>query len=180
MAKVNRHDGWTEEEDARLEALRAEGRSWRAIGDRLDRSEASCSQRMTQIRARRGEMMKSRVPWTDEDVAEVIRLREVEDLMWSEIDRRMQRPRGCSATKYDSLRRQPPKPRPKPPQATYQAHATLTGAILGDPLPGRSALDRKRAGIVDPPVVTATGRPSFERLAAEMAARITLPGAPLR
>ena len=30
-------------------------------------------------------------------------------------------------------------------------HATITSAFFGDPLPGRSALDRKRAGIPDDP-----------------------------
>lgn len=177
--EVNRYDRWTEEDDNRLEKLRKEGRSWRSIGDRLDRSEASCSARMVFLRRQRGETMRSRLPWTDEDVAEVIRLREVENLSWSEIDRRMKRPRGCSATKYDSLRRKIPTPRPKPPQAAHQAPASLTAAILGDPLPGRSALDRRRAGIIDPPV-RITGRPSLDRLVAESVSRITLPGAPLR
>jgi Myb-like DNA-binding domain len=39
------------------------------------------------------------------------------------------------------------KTRMQPPPAALPSHTSLTAAVLGDPLPGRSALDRKRAGV---------------------------------
>lgn len=55
------------------------------------------------------------------------------------------------------------------------APASLTAALLGDPLPGRSALDRLRAGIPDPP-------PHADHRTAYYASRpkITLATEPLR
>jgi len=52
---------------------------------------------------------------------------------------------------------------------------SLTAALLGDPLPGRSALDRKRAGIADEP-------PAIDHRTAYYASRpkITLATEPLR
>lgn len=49
----------------------------------------------------------------------------------------------------------------------------VTAGLLGDPMPGRSALDKQRAGIVDAPAVT-NGRPR------EFAAPVTLATGPLR
>lgn len=53
--------------------------------------------------------------------------------------------------------------------------ASLTAALLGDPLPGRSALDRKRAGLADEP-------PAVDHRTAYYASRpkITLATEPLR
>lgn len=56
---------------------------------------------------------------------------------------------------------------------TAPYHSTLTAAFCGDPLPGRSALDRLRAGIVDEPYA---GRRTVHRPVAP----ITLATEPLR
>jgi hypothetical protein len=52
------------------------------------------------------------------------------------------------------------------------APLTLTARILGDPPPGRSALDRKRAGIEDPEY--------FDPRSAQMRPKVTLPARPPR
>lgn len=52
------------------------------------------------------------------------------------------------------------------------AHKTLTSAFFGDPIPGRSALDRKRAGIVDDVVIDHRNASILNR------PKITLPEVP--
>lgn len=69
-------------------------------------------------------------------------------------------------------KRAPVVARFQPVPASRAAHKTLTSALLGDPLPGRSALDRKRAGIVDEVVVDHRNASILNR------PKITLPEVP--
>jgi transposase len=157
-----RSDGWSADEIARAETLRGDGKSVAEIADRLGRTEGSVATKLSRIRRDRGKIigappLKSRTAWCEDDVAEVIRLREEEKLTWAEIDRRMNRPSGSSCYKYESLRR--PKVdvskyggggRIKPPaRSPAVEYATLTAAFFKDPPPGRSALDKMRAGLVE-------------------------------
>lgn len=159
---------WTAEEIALLEKLHNDGLSWSAVADRLDRTEGSCATKLSDIRRARAKVtgdppLKARIAWREEDVAEVIRLREVERMVWADIDRRLNRPAGSSCCKYESLRRgreQVSKHggggridfaelgREREARRSL-AHPTLTAAFFGDPLPGYSALDKRLAGIAD-------------------------------
>lgn len=49
----------------------------------------------------------------------------------------------------------------------------VTGGLLGDPMPGRSALDRRRAGIVDPP-------PPIDHRTAKLPPKVTLATDPMQ
>lgn len=159
---------WTAEEMALLEKLHSDGLSWTEVADRLHRTEGACTTKMSDIRRSRAKVtgdppLKSRVPWSEEDVAELIRLREVEKMLWSDIDKRFNRAAGASCCKYQGLRRgneQVSKYGAGGRINTTEvdrlrmarralAHQTLTAAFFGDPLPGYSALDKMRAGIVD-------------------------------
>lgn len=103
-----------------------------------------------------------RQTWTESDVQKMIRLREIDKMIWAEIDRELGRKAGSSCGKYDSLRRIRTREKmqvskrggggrvdiseaeqQRAARRTLQ-HDSLTGAFFGDPLPGRSALDQKR------------------------------------
>ncbi|MES2671599.1 MAG: hypothetical protein V4673_14440 [Pseudomonadota bacterium] len=104
--------------------------------------------------------MTKKLPWTDEEVAELFRLRDVEQLMFKDIDVRLNRRAGASWQKYDAVasangKRIKPEPGAITISVTEQqiaeraaraalSHRTLTAAFFGDPLPGYSALDRRR------------------------------------
>lgn len=99
--------------------------------------------------------------WTDDEIARMIEMREVQHMRWSEIDAALKRPLGGSSIKYESLRR------PKLPSihqndaggritvsvdqeserlARRQAatRRDLTAEVFGDPPPGFTALDKMR------------------------------------
>ncbi len=111
----------------------------------------------------------------------------------SEIRARRQRAGGAPPP---SKRGRPPKPYvpqrppaiPAPPSArscrtsTLLADAELrarievlgpTGGLCGDPMPGRSALDQKRAGLTEP-------APSHDRRFSDNRLKVSLPTEPLR
>ncbi|SDD94290.1 hypothetical protein SAMN05216337_1017108 [Bradyrhizobium brasilense] len=160
MKDANRRFGlpWTDDDRAKLLQLRADGNPWKDIALELGRPVLSC-------RTIHGNLVRASTPlaerkrrWTEAEVAEMIRLREVEHKPWSQIDALLQRPDGGSAQKYEGLRL------PKKPVAPHLTggrvndaaaiadrekrrgleHPTLTAAFFGDPLPGRSALDKRR------------------------------------
>lgn len=156
---------WTPDEIALLEKLAADKVDRHEMARQCGHSAGSCLSTLSLLRRRRREAAKTganvslgkgdiknpRRFWTEADVQTLIRLRNVEGKLFSEIDRELGRAEGASCTKFQGLRRpsavaantevigyQTPKP--------LVPHSTLTAAVLGDPLPGRSALDRKREG----------------------------------
>lgn len=93
--------------------------------------------------------------WTAAEQAELWRLRTVEKQTFPAIDKLLGRTLGCSAQKFSGLRRDPVAANGIELRAIHAPkkvpeHTSLTAAQLGDPLPGRSALDRLRAGIAEP------------------------------
>jgi hypothetical protein len=104
---------------------------------------------------------KERRPYTQTDVADLIQLHEVEGLTFRQIDVKQQRCFGSSIAKYESLRRGPdPRHmseagdhvRLTPEQQAIrntlkhaQSRQSDISRLLGEPPPGFSALDQKRA-----------------------------------
>ena len=104
-------------------------------------------------------MTKARRSWSDDDLAAMIRMREVERCRWSDIDRAFGRTPGSCCAKYESLRREKLPTHPSDAggriEVTCQQQANriarkqaeaqrdLTAAVFGDPPPGYSALDQK-------------------------------------
>lgn len=96
--------------------------------------------------------------FTDEEMALLVALREGRKLQWPDIAKQVpgHSADSCRAV-YSAFRRKRdgvPKRVPQPQQhdispgllpPTSDWHASLTAAILGDPLPGRSALDQRGA-----------------------------------
>lgn len=100
-------------------------------------------------------MSGHRRPWTEEDWKTLQRLH-AEGKTWSAIDKALGRPPRTSRSKWENERGKERVRADRAAAATKPApaeHQSLTAAFCGDPLPGRSALDRLRAGIVDPNVV---------------------------
>lgn len=102
--------------------------------------------------------------WTAEEDAQLLHLYEVENKFFREIDVILQKPQGAAGDRYKLLMRDRGKAPVKPPNKTSRTmlrdairahetdritagHASITAMVLGDPLPGRSALDQKRMGV---------------------------------
>jgi hypothetical protein len=149
---------WTAAERASLTELRAQKLGWDVIAERCGHSSNSCqSMHSRTITGRRRESKSSRRGWSAVDLAEMIRLHEEESEPWAAIDKRLKRPDNASKTKYYALRRAPAPPKPGSDAGAAEAAmrelavrqslmpASLTAFLCGDPLPGRSALDEKRA-----------------------------------
>lgn len=100
-----------------------------------------------------------RRPWTADNIASMIHMRDVERKTFPVIDRALGRSPGCSKSKYESLRLGP-APRAgsvsggrvtlSPQQEANQRarkdaenRMSLTATLFGDPPPGFSALDRR-------------------------------------
>jgi len=95
--------------------------------------------------------------WPPEEIAQLCYLRDDVKLNFDEIGRRLGRPHSTCYQKYYDLKRAPPKNRvtaSREPMAA-ETHrewlhrmslspANLTAAFFGDPLPGCSALDKRR------------------------------------
>ncbi|WP_316184700.1 hypothetical protein [Bradyrhizobium sp. SZCCHNRI1003] len=134
--------------------------------------------------------------WTPHDIARLARLAEA-GARWVEVAAAIGRASESCQMKWHAIatddqkatraaamdakrggRPSLPAPVPKQKQAVLAIVApsgprTLTAAMFGDPLPGRSALDRKVAGLVDAPA-------RDRRQVAQQPPRPTLPTEPLR
>lgn len=127
-------------------------------------------------------MTKQKQPWTAADLDRLTALVESRKLPWPEIGAELDR--GWAACKVQyfyqrRLRAQGRKPEPRRSMSYTQRdealakaeevrasagqwpEPSLTAKFCGDPAPGRSALDRKRAGIVDPPPHNPSGDKRF-------------------
>jgi hypothetical protein len=154
---------WTEEELTLLQQLRAAGMLWPDIALRTGHSAASCSTTHSALSVRRQLKTEQDVtaeqplypkrPWTEGEITRLMRLREIEQLKWVEIDAMLFRVPGSSCGKYESLRRRKVpflddetgafEQRPWHQPKKVPVHNDLTAEFFGDPLPGRSALDKK-------------------------------------
>ncbi len=86
-------------------------------------------------------------PWVEADVAELMRLRDVMDLGFASIGKRLKRSDAACCTKYHLERRRAVREGANvviAAAASQPDYRDLTAAFFGDPRPGRSALDLKR------------------------------------
>ncbi len=110
---------------------------------------------MTRARARR---------WSDQDIADLLHMRDVQHLPWNVIDRKLRRSKGGAQLKYGAIRsartereqragarhigicRVAPSAEQMEARAARAAASdrrTQTAVFFGDPPPGYSALDRR-------------------------------------
>ena len=155
-----------------LVQMKADGKSWTEIGEACGHSANSCSstycmrQRRAADRAapatgHRYVKRDLRQKWPDADVERLLYKRDVEHKPFHVIDTELGRGVDCSRHKYQAIKAGA-SPRHGPPEegnriqispaaafdrdARYQARLLQSpaAALMGDPLPGRSALDQKR------------------------------------
>lgn len=157
---------WTTEDDEKILAMDAAGLAWQAIAEEFpERTPAALKTRLSQLRRGRSPSGK-RQTWAPEEVRLLVHLREVERKTWVEINAVLGRkaPDAC-CNKYASLRRAAAPPTAAKfdgrsatrtrEQAAFAARdarsaggpISITAWVFGDPPPGRSALDQKRAGL---------------------------------
>jgi hypothetical protein len=192
---------WKPKEDADLLRLaEEEGYSGEQLGEHFGVTKRSAEQRLYQIRrsmrANAGEQPCGRPrPWTEFDnerlMAAVGPDQRFSDKAFKPIAQALNRSPTACRTQYRLLKaaavlaeaRASRAPRQHQTRAEMAAAAkaarhgvaeplTLTAEIFGDPRPGQSALDKKRAGIVE--------REYFEPHSAALRPKPTLPGGPLR
>jgi hypothetical protein len=98
-------------------------------------------------------------PWLPSEIATMLRMREQERRTWAEIDRTLKRPTGSSSSKYETVKRgrevsgntvgggrvvlTEEQIAAQAARKAAENKKTLTAAVLGDPPPGYSALDRR-------------------------------------
>ena len=150
----DRQRSWSRDEVATLLRLRdVESRTFTAIGLVVGRSGRCCSFKYRKLRPHAVNPMR---PWSSDDLAALQRLREVDGLTWSAIGRLLGRNLSSCHGRYHCMRRlvvEPKRERVPAPAAVFaeraarQAlqHRDFTSEFFGDPLPGRSALDQRRA-----------------------------------
>lgn len=145
----------------------AEDADWDDIALQCGHSKGSCRTTLNKLLAAiaeahgvsfgRDDPRHPKRTWSKADRDELVRLRTIEGRSFPEIDRALGRSDSASAQKFRSLRPEPDAaPNGIERRAIHAAkhvpeHTSLTAAQLGDPLPGRSALDRLRAGMAEPP-----------------------------
>lgn len=138
---------------------------WDAIAGHCGHSKGSCRTTLNRLLAEiaaghgvafgRADPRNPKRYWSAAEEAELWRLRTVEKQSFPAIDRLLGRNPGCSAQKFSYLRHAPVAANGIELRAIHAPkqvpeHTSLTAAHLGDPLPGRSALDRLCAGIAEP------------------------------
>lgn len=144
---------WLDDELARLRELVAANVGNVEIAKALGRSVLSVKSKINRLGM--PARIKIQKAWPPEETAQLLRLRDECRLGWNEIAKRLGRPSGTCYSKYTYVKNSTPKnkvARPEPLNAesvrewlhrSSLSHQTLTAAIMGDPLPGYSALDRR-------------------------------------
>lgn len=152
---------WTRAEDDELKRARGTRLAWDVIADSFPtrRTVAALKKRYHKIAG--SKKAKPQRKWTDDEVARLKHLRQVERRSWDEIDALLSRGKGNSYNKFRSITIAVPRVRiskfdcgvsadrtraalAERDRRKAVAHASITAMVFGDPLPGRSALDQKR------------------------------------
>jgi hypothetical protein len=157
---------WTPDQHALLQQLRADKVDWPIVSERCGHPVPSCRTTLSMLKRRaarigagelseqtpfgKGDPKNPKRFWTEADVQTLIRMVTVEGQSCAEVDRALGRADGASAEKFNRLRR-PEAVRSIELRAIHAPknlprHDSITAEFFGDPLPGRSALDRIRAG----------------------------------
>lgn len=164
---TGRSNPWTPDQLALLQRLRADGLDWPEISQRCCHPLPSCRTTLSMLQRREARIAAGELPaqtpfgkgdpknpkrfWTETDVQTLIRMVTVEGKTCADVDRALGRSEGASSEKFNRLRRPeatrlPYEARAIHAQATMPEHTSITAKQFGDPLPGRSALDQRRAG----------------------------------
>lgn len=158
---------WSQPEDALLLRLHGEGLEWELIAMRFPRhTKAACQARRALLRSKNKDPQRVPQPqrrWSDDDNADLVRRGDAGE-PFEKIGESLSRTRWACKVQYHALKRAKVE-RPVTKQTLREASLikaaetrihvaalpprSLTAEFCGDPLPGRSALDRKRAGIID-------------------------------
>lgn len=145
---------WNAEEVATLNRMREGGHTFDEMSEALGRTRLSIRTKLN--RMKHGETVRTLKKWTQDELAQLLSFRDKYNLGWTEIGKRMGRPDGTVYSKYYYLKK----------LTTFRADGTvnaripadreeewrrrqaltprsLTSALMGDPLPGYSALERR-------------------------------------
>lgn len=166
-AKGQHSRPWLPDQKALLQQLRAEGKDWPEIGQRCGHSAQSChaahnkyfgtGRLSDELLAQRKRVMR---PWTKADAEELVHDVEVLKLPFDKCDAKFGRSIGGCRCKYQSIKKKPVRT-PSRGHSEPGEHIGITLAmiadrdardrlrwqqpatalLMGDPLPGRSALD---------------------------------------
>jgi hypothetical protein len=158
---------WTPDRNADLVRMRSvEHKTWEAIGEVLELSKTACHLRYTTTVPREEQVkLAANRKWSDEDAAELQRLRYDEKKTVKELAEIFHMTTGQISSKLERMR--VPTRRLHFEKTTVRfhipqrilddrarryaaSHQDLTGAFFGDPLPGFSALDCSGATIALP------------------------------
>lgn len=153
----DRKDGWSAVDDQKIIDLRATGMAWKAIAERLGRTDQGCSARYRKLvpigeRKRYAKAMR----WTEEEeatlkqlIAEGRKARQIAHFMGKELQpvySKIQQMRQPGRQLHIEL-----EPRIDVPEHLMEdrdrrlrAERDLTAEFFGDPAPGQSALDKKQ------------------------------------
>jgi hypothetical protein len=152
---------FTAEQWELLEQMVAEGKSWTEIGHACGHTANSCSTTY-HVRKQQPARKGAHRPWCAEDMARLKHMRGVLHMAFPDIGRELGRTTSACHTKYlvitsglsplhgpaeagNSVKVTPAAIADR--NARYQAWLVQSpvAALMGDPLPGRSALDQKRS-----------------------------------
>ena len=150
---------WTSAEDARVAATPGTAASIGALAEELGRGIKTVWNRRSVLRKKASKEAGQplRKPWTVEEDAQLLRLRAEGKTFLTIAHRLGRRQRSCAehyallcgepaSGDYGGVRHEPPPSILAERDACLSyGHVSLTAAICGDPLPGRSALDRRRS-----------------------------------
>lgn len=140
--------GWSEDDIQKVLAMKVQGRATEHIAEAMGKTPKAIYQML--YRRRRGDVRKRALfVWTAHDVAELKRLSELGHSS-REIAAMMGRTHAAVMTKRGVIKRQESADiavplRPAHRHDPVPQYTDLTAAFFGDPLPGRSALDRRNA-----------------------------------
>jgi len=140
---------WTDEERKMVAELRGEPHrlSWEDIAERVGHTANSCQTIHSRMRTGNRPMKYDNRPWSANDVLALVNLRDLEKMDWKHIGRLLNRPEEGCRSKYTALRRGADQSAAATEAAALvsKPHTSLTAALLGDPPPGRSALDQRNS-----------------------------------
>lgn len=164
---------WSHEDGVELLAMKAARKTGSEIAAHFGTTALACEKKALKLR-QAAEAAESNpgqcvgVRWTPEENSELLRRGENNE-RFEDIGRDLKRTRWACKVRYHALKRaaalppgevaQPVKRRTaaevaaaaKVARESQIFHQSLTAAFCGDPLPGRSALDRRLRGEIEPP-----------------------------